>query len=192
MDRPFVRGDTIQVGGPQGAVGKVEHIGLKTTRLRAISGEIVVMSNAQLLNQQINNLAQFDERRVLMTLQLIYQTPPDVLDEIPAILEKNVNGVADCQFDRAHFVLFNASSLDFEMVFHVAKPDFDAMANARHSVALAIIREFASRNIQFAYPTQMSFVGGVDGLIAPPYPTKGWHVPPADSPAKTGTAAKKG
>lgn len=170
MDRPFVRGDTIQVGGPQGAVGKVEHIGLKTTRLRAVSGEIVVMSNAQLLNQQINNLAQFDERRVVMTLQLIYQTPPDLLEEVPAILEQIVNAVPHCRFERANFVQFNASSLDFEMIFHVSKPDFDTMSNARHRVGLTIVREFARRGIAFAYPTQMSFLGGVDGLIAPPHP----------------------
>lgn len=173
LDRPFVRGDTIQVGGPQGVVGTVEHIGLKTTRLRALAGEVVIMSNTNLLSQQINNLAQYDQRRVVMLLELIYQTPPETLERIPAELERIVNGVRDCRFDRAHFINFSTSSLDFEMVFFVAKPDFMTMADARHEVGLKIIREFARLGIQFAYPSQMSFLGGVDGLIVDPHPTKG-------------------
>ncbi|MGL6044343.1 MAG: mechanosensitive ion channel family protein, partial [Sandaracinobacteroides sp.] len=79
LDQPFKRGDTIQVGGAQGFIGTVEHIGLKTTRFRALSGEMVVLSNANLLNQQINNFADFSHRRVVLLVQVIYQTDPALL-----------------------------------------------------------------------------------------------------------------
>lgn len=170
LDRPFQRGETIQVGGPQGVVGTVEHIGLKTTRLRALSGEVVVMSNANLLNQQINNFADFTHRRVVILIEVIYQTEPSLLERIPAEIEQIVNKVPHCRFDRCHLLQFAPSALDYELVFGVGKPDLKSMFDARQAVMIAIIRRFQELEIQFAFPAQTSFLAGPDGLIVDPHP----------------------
>ncbi len=168
LDQPFKRGDTIQVGGPVGIVGTVEHIGLKTTRLRALSGEMVVISNTNLLNQQINNFADYTERRIVLTLQVIYQTGPDLMLKIPTELEKIVSARKLCRFDRAHFIAFSASSLDFELVFHVEDPGLVTMMAERHAIGIAIIKRFEELAISFAYPSQTSFLAGPDGQIVVP------------------------
>jgi small-conductance mechanosensitive channel len=168
LDQPFKRGETIQVGGPTGIIGTVEHIGLKTTRLRALSGEVVVISNTNLLNQQINNFADFTERRVVLLLEVIYQTPPDLMLAIPDELEKIVSARKLCRFDRAHFIQFSASSLDFELVFQVEDVSLMTMMAERHAVGIEIIRRFAELGISFAFPSQTSFLAGPDGRIVVP------------------------
>ena len=185
LDQPFRRGETIQIGGPQGVVGTVEHIGLKTTRLRALSGEVVVMSNANLLNQQINNFADYSHRRVAMLIEVIYQTDPKLLDRIPAELERIVNGVTDCRFDRAHLFQFAPSALDYELVFTVQKADLQSMFDARQAVMIATIRRFGELGIQFAFPSQLSFLAGPDGHIVDPHPPGGGSaVPPGRARSK--------
>jgi small-conductance mechanosensitive channel len=186
LDQPFKRGDTIQVGGPQGVVGTVEHIGLKTTRLRALSGEIVVMANANLLNQQINNFADFSHRRVVLPVQVIYQTDPALLERIPRELEAIVNGIADCRYDRAHLVQFAASTLDYELVFIVGNPGVQQMFDARQAVMLATIRRFGELGIDFGFPVQVSYLAGPDGRIVDPHPEEG----KAGLPAHMGRARK--
>jgi small-conductance mechanosensitive channel len=168
FDQPFRRGDTIQVGGGNGVVGTVEHIGMKTTRLRALSGEMVILSNANILSQQVNNFAQFNRRRVVMLLSVIYQTPVEMLDRIPAELRSIVENRPLCRFDRAHFIAFSASSLDFELVFLVEDPAMGTMMDERHAIGLAILSRFAELDIDFAYPSQMSFMAGPDGRIRDP------------------------
>ncbi|WP_235890281.1 mechanosensitive ion channel family protein [Sandaracinobacter neustonicus] len=173
LDQPFRRGDTIQVGGPQGVVGTVEHIGMKTTRLRAVSGEAVVMSNANLLNQQINNFADFSHRRVVLLIEVIYQTDPKLLEQIPAELERMVNAIPDCRFDRAHLIQFATSALDYELVFMVERPDLKSMFDARQAVMIAMVRRFAELGIAFAFPSQTSYLAGPDGHIFDPHPPMG-------------------
>lgn len=170
LDQPFRRGDSIQVGDSTGVSGTVEHIGLKTTRIRALSGEIVVMSNANLLNQQIHNFAAFQERRVVILLEVIYQTDPTLLERIPAELQKIVDSVPDCRFDRANFTTFAPSGIDFELIFFVLKPDAATMFATRQKVAFAINRRFRELEIGFAFPTQVSLLAGPDGRIVPPAP----------------------
>jgi len=170
LDQPFRKGDAIQVGGPQGVIGVVDHIGLKTTRLRALSGEIVILSNANMLNQQINNFAAFEDRRVVMALQVIYQTDPDILDAIPRELKNIVESVPHCRFERAHFIQFNTSSLDYELVFFVDQPELQLMMDARQAVGFAILRRFLALGVAFAFPVQTSFLAGPDGRIVDPHP----------------------
>lgn len=170
LDQPFKKGDAIQVGGPQGVVGVVDHIGLKTTRLRALSGEIVILSNANMLNQQINNFAAFEDRRVVMPMQIIYQTDPDLLDAIPGELRRIVESVPHCRFERAHFVQFNTSSLDYELVFFVDRPELQEMMDARQAVGFAILRRFRAMGVDFAFPAQTSYLAGPDGRIVDPHP----------------------
>ena len=165
FDRPFVRGDTITVDT---LTGTVEKIGLKTTRVRALSGEIVSVSNAKLLENRIHNLALVQRRRVVMTLGVTYQTPPALLEALPAELHAVV---ARCgaSFDRAHAVAFGPSSIDVELVFHVESAELADMIAVRHAVIVAIVRRFAELGVAFAYPTQTTFTAAPDGRMVLPY-----------------------
>ncbi|MEI6485284.1 MAG: mechanosensitive ion channel family protein [Sphingomonadales bacterium] len=168
FDRPFRVGDTISYGA---STGTVEHIGLKTTRIRALSGEQLIMANTKLLEQQVANLRRITERRVAFTLSLTYQTPPDVLAALPGEMEAIVSATPDCRFDRANFAGFAASSIDYELIFFVTQVEFAAMAAARQAVALAILRRFADLKIGFAYPTQTTFTAAPDGSLVDPTQT---------------------
>lgn len=165
FDRPFRVGDVISYGT---STGTVEHIGLKTTRIRALSGEQLVMANTKLLEQQVANLRRIEERRVVLHFGIIYQTPPAVLEALPGELQRLVEAVADTRFDRAVFTGFGASSLDFELVFFVTVPDLAAMLAARQAVGFAIVRRFAELGVDFAYPTQTSFTAAPDGRLVDP------------------------
>ncbi len=196
LDQPFKTGDTIQVGGPGGIIGSVEHIGLKTTRLRALSGEMVVLANANILNQQINNYADFTHRRVVLLVDVIYQTDPKLLKQIPAEMEAIVNAVPMCQFDRAHLFQFAASSLSYELVFIVNHTGLKEMFDARHAVMIEMVRRFAELEIEFAFPQQVSYLAGPDGKAVDPRDLdhlfgsagSGGPVPAAGSKAGTATA----
>jgi small-conductance mechanosensitive channel len=168
LDQPFRRGDTIQVGGPQGVIGTVEHIGLKSTRLRALSGEIVVMSNANLLNQQINNFAQFARRRVVMQIGVIYQTRPDLLRRIPDAVRAIVDARPLCRYDRMHLTGFGAFSIDFELVFIVDSPELPVMFGEREAVSIGMVELFEKLGVEFAYPTQVEMIAGPDGQVIDP------------------------
>ncbi|GGE12215.1 hypothetical protein GCM10011529_18210 [Polymorphobacter glacialis] len=167
FDRPFKVGDVISYGGN---TGTVEAIGLKTTRVRAISGEQLVISNAKLLDQQISNLRRIEERRVAFIISVIYQTSPDLLEAIPREIEAMIRARELCRFDRVHFIQFSPSSLDFEIAYHVVVPDLVTMMDERQLIALGIIRRFAGLGISFAHPTQTSFAALADGTIIDPRP----------------------
>jgi small-conductance mechanosensitive channel len=165
FDRPFRVGDTISYGGN---TGSVEAIGLKTTRVRALSGEQLIVSNAKLLDQQISNLRRIEERRVVTTIGVIYQTTPDQLEAIPTVIEAIIQARPRLRFDRVHFVQFGASSLDFEIVYFITEPALLSMMDERQAVGLAILRRFAELGIEFAYPTQTTFTAAPDGRMIDP------------------------
>jgi small-conductance mechanosensitive channel len=173
FDRPFKVGDVISYGTN---VGTVEAIGLKTTRVRALSGEQLIISNAKLLDQQISNLRRITERRVAFTIGVIYQTSPDKLEAIPGEIEKIIRARPICRFDRVFFIQFSQSSLDFEIVYNVEDADLQVMMAERQAIGLAIIRRFAELDIQFAYPTQTTFTALPDGTMVDPRPA--FEVPP--------------
>lgn len=165
FDRPFRVGDVISYGT---STGTVEHIGLKTTRIRSLSGEQLVMANTKLLEQQVANLRRIEERRVVLNFGITYQTPPAVLEALPGHLQAIVEAQPDCRFDRAAFIGFGPSSLDFELIFFVTLPDMAAMLSARQAVGFALVRRFAEVGVQFAYPTQTSFTAAPDGRLIDP------------------------
>jgi small-conductance mechanosensitive channel len=165
FDRPFRVGDTISYGT---SIGTVEHIGLKTTRIRALSGEQLVMANTKLLDQQVANLRRIEERRVVLSFGVTYQTPPDVLQALPLELQALVEVQPQCRFDRAVFTGFAPSSLDFELVFFVTVPDMPAMLAARQAVGFGVVRRLAELDVHFAYPTQTSFTAAPDGRLIDP------------------------
>jgi small-conductance mechanosensitive channel len=155
LDKPFEIGDFVVVGD---LMGTVEHIGLKTTRVRSLSGEQIVFSNGDLLASRIRNFKRMNERRIVFTLGVVYQTPPDKLAAIPAMVRAIVQAQPDVRFDRAHFARFGDFALVFEVVYFMTKPDYTLYMDAQHAINLAILRAFAEERIEFAYPTQSLFV----------------------------------
>lgn len=151
LDKPFVLGDQIVVGDK---TGTVEHIGLKTTRLRSLSGEQLVFSNSKLLSMDIRNFKRMEERRVLFTLGLVYQTPVEKMEAVPGIIREIIEAHPSARFDRSHFKAFGPSSLDVETVYFVLAPEYAAYMAAQQSINLAIMKRFAAEGLEFAYPTQ--------------------------------------
>ena len=177
FDRPFRKGDTVTFGSPP-TTGIVEHIGLKTTRIRSLGGEQIVVSNANLLNQQLQNWALLERRRVVIHFGIIYQTPPEQLAQVPHEVKAILDRQPLAAFDRCHAFQFGASSIDFELVFHVESPSFTDMMQVRQELVVGMARRFAELGIDFAYPTQTGFLAGLDGKPIDPrdIPT---HLQPA-------------
>ncbi|MCP5432816.1 MAG: mechanosensitive ion channel family protein [Alphaproteobacteria bacterium] len=164
LDRPFVRGDFIIFGD---LMGTVERIGLKTTRIRALSGELIVVSNANLLQTNIRNYKQLYERRVLFRIGVVYQTPVELVEEIPKLLRAAVEGTEGTRFDRAHFAAYGDFSLNYEIVYYVQSPEYGDYMDRQQAINLKIMRDFAARGIEFAYPTQSVFVEKLAGREEP-------------------------
>jgi small-conductance mechanosensitive channel len=155
LDKPFVVGDFLIIDEHMGAV---EHVGLKTTRMRSLSGEQLVLSNADLLKSRIRNYGRMFERRVMFKLGVTYQTPRDKLKQIPLILREAIEAQDRIRFDRAHFQSYGPSSLDFEIVYYVLKPDYNLYMDIQQAINLRIHKCFEQEGIDFAYPSQTIYV----------------------------------
>lgn len=155
LDRPFAIGDFIIVGD---MMGTVEYIGLKTTRVRSLSGEQLVFSNGDLLSARIRNYKQMAERRIAFDVGVTYQTPRTLLERIPTMIRESVEAQENARFDRSHFKSFGAFSLDFETVYYVLQPDFNVYMDVQQAINLEIHRRFEDAGIEFAYPTQTLFL----------------------------------
>ena len=151
LDKPFVIGDTIAF---ETFVGTVEDIGLKTTRLRSISGEQLIVSNAELLKARIRNYGRMAERRVLFTIGIGYDTPPALVARAPQIIREAVLRNEPVRFDRAHFQGFLDSALNLEAVYFVLSADYNAYMDIQQRVNLEILERFRAEGIEFAFPTR--------------------------------------
>ncbi|MBX3390856.1 MAG: mechanosensitive ion channel family protein [Phycisphaeraceae bacterium] len=151
LDKPFVVGDFIISGSE---MGTIEHIGLKTTRVRSLSGEQLVFANSDLLKSRIRNYKRMAERRVVFNFGVVYATAADQLEQIPKMVRKIIEGNEKLRFDRCHFAKFGGSSLDFEAVYYIKSPDYNAHMDALQSINLAIARQFRDAGIDFAFPSQ--------------------------------------
>jgi small-conductance mechanosensitive channel len=180
LDRPFEIGDFIVVGD---CLGTVEYIGLKTTRVRALSGEQIVFSNGDLLSSRIRNFKRMYERRVVFAIGVTYGTPYEKLAAIPGMLRSIVEAQPDARFDRAHFQRFGDYALVFEVVYFVRRPDYNVYMDVQQTINLEIYRRFAAESIEFAYPTQTVLVDERRGAGARP--------PAFGAPPPDGTAEKK-
>jgi len=166
FDKPFRQGEVISYDN---TTARVVRIGLKSTRLRAVTGERKVISNANLLQKEITGQQRLESKRVKFALGIIHQTPLDVITRIPEILREVVES-QDQEFVHAGMVAFGTSSLDFELEFDVPDPDDTDYFMSRHRVAIAILQRFKAEGIAFAYPTQTSFTAAPDGRMVMPYP----------------------
>lgn len=165
FDKPFRRGDTVTYDT---TTARVEKIGMKSTRLRALTGEEKIIANSKLLEKEITNNTLTVYRRVVFPLSLVYQTPPAVAAGVPDLLKEIVEAHGS-EFIRAGFSTFGPSSLDFQLVFDVNSDDVEEMFKARHAIGIAIVERFARDGIEFAYPTQTTFTAAPDGTLVMPY-----------------------
>lgn len=159
LDKPFVIGDFIVVGD---TAGTIENVGLKSTRVRSLTGEQLIYSNSDLLSARIRNYKRMYERRILFALGVTYQTPRDRLEKIPAIIRESIESQEHARFDRSHFKSYGAFSLDFETVFWVTTPDYGVYMDTQQAINLAIHERFEEEGIEFAYPTQTLFLERAD------------------------------
>ncbi|WP_265562123.1 mechanosensitive ion channel family protein [Sphingomicrobium arenosum] len=173
FDRPFRRGDTISYGT---TFGTVEKIGLKTTRLRAPSGELIVMGNTQLLEQEVHNIALAERRRVEIPFGVIYQTSPDMLARMKALVESTIADYDHIEPVRTICTGFGDSSIDFLFIYDHYTEDYEELVGVKSLVLIAITRLFAEHGIEFAYPTQTTFTSAPDGTMIMPYPENGFRL----------------
>jgi len=147
LDRPFEVGDFIVFGDQNGTV---EKIGIKTTRIRSLSGEQIACSNTDLMNSRVHNFKRMIERRVLFVLGTTYDTPQDKLESIPGTVREVVEAQELARFDRAHFRSFGDSALEFEVVYWVLSPDYNTYMDVQQAINFAIFRAFGENGIEFA------------------------------------------
>ncbi len=155
FDKPFVEGDFIIVGEKTGVV---EKIGVKTTRLRALQGEEIVISNRELTSVQIHNFKKMQRRRANFDFGVIYETSSKKLEKIPGIVEKIIEKEELADFDRAHFNKFGDFSLDFSVVYYIKSADFIDYMNTHQSILFKIKKEFEKETISMAFPTQTVYI----------------------------------
>ncbi|MCM8831381.1 MAG: mechanosensitive ion channel family protein [Candidatus Omnitrophica bacterium] len=159
FDKPFEVGDFIVIGE---FAGTIEQIGIKTTRLRSLSGEQLIFSNTDLTNSRVRNYKRMDRRRVVFKICVTYQTPEDKLKQIPQIIKNIIENTKDTLFDRTHFSAFGDFSLIFEVVYFVLSPDYKKYMDVQEEINLAIKRNFEKLGIEFAYPTQKLYINKTD------------------------------
>lgn len=168
LDKPFMVGDVITVGTE---TGEIESIGLKTTRMKSVTGEQVVISNTDLLGSRIRNFKRMAERRVLFQIGVTYQTRQEHLEAIPGILRETIESQEKVRFDRAHFKSFGDFALIFECVYFMLEPDYALYMDTNQRVHLELFRRFHELGIEFAYPTQTLYVH-MEGGAGPKPPIK--------------------
>jgi small-conductance mechanosensitive channel len=157
FDKPFEIGDFIIVGKE---MGTVEYTGIKTTRIRALSGEQIVMSNTDLTNSRVQNFKRLDIRRVVFYVRVAYETPAEKLKRIPLIIKQIIESQQKIQFDRAHIYEFGEFSLNIEIVYNVVSPDYNLYMDIQQAINIAIIEAFEKEDISFAYPTRKILLNG--------------------------------
>ncbi|MEI7482744.1 MAG: mechanosensitive ion channel family protein [Elusimicrobiota bacterium] len=155
LDKPFNIGDFVV---SDTVSGTIEHIGLKSTRIRSISGEMVVVSNSNLLSSRIRNYKDLNKRRVVFKTGVVYQTAPEKLRKIPALIKAAILERAGTEFERSNLYNTGDSSIDFETVYYMATGDYLIYMNTQEQILLSILEGFAKEGIAFAYPTQTLFI----------------------------------
>lgn len=164
FDRPFEVGDFITVDDK---AGTVEYIGIKTTRIRALSGEQLVVGNSNLTSSRIHNFKRLLKRRALFTIDVEYGTPLETVREIPMMLRRIVESQENAIFDRSHFARYNDWSLRFEVVYYVNAPEYNTYMDIQQNINFRILEEFQQRGIGFAFPSQTVFYKNTEAHSAP-------------------------
>jgi MscS family membrane protein len=151
LDKPFGVGDSLTIGDFQGTV---EHIGVKSTRLRSLSGEQIIIANADIIKARVRNFGRMGDRRAVFAFGVSYDTPTDVLAAIPGEVRKIVEAQPDTRFDRCHFLTYGDTALQFELVYFVTKADFGVYADTQQAINLALLDRLRELKVQLAAPTR--------------------------------------
>lgn len=154
IDKPFEIGDFILVGKE---MGTVEKIGIKTTRLRSLDGQQLIIANNELTDARVQNFKRLEKRRALFNLGIIYETKKELLEKIPSFIQNIVEAQEKTEFDRCHFKNFGDFSLNFEVSYYVQTQDYKKYLDMVEKINLAIIDKFRKENIEFAYPTHLEY-----------------------------------
>ncbi len=155
IDKPFQIGDSISVGD---LTGTVEHIGIKTTKIRSVHGEQLIFSNSDLTSSRIRNFKRMTERRIAFEFGIVYETSQENVKKIPDTVRKILAGLKDVRMDRVHFKSFGSFALIYEVVYFVLSPDYNVYMDRQQSINLALKETFDREGIEFAYPTQKEIV----------------------------------
>ena len=164
MDKPFKVGDFIIVDD---LLGTVEHVGFKTTRIRSLGGEQLIFSNTDLTSSRIKNYKRMQERRVVFSIGITYETPIEKVKALPQMIRRVIEEHENARFDRAHFKSFGDFALIYEVVLIVLRPEYKTYMNVQQSINFRLMEEFQKANIDFAYPTQQLYVTKTEPISAP-------------------------
>ncbi|HEX7115927.1 MAG TPA: mechanosensitive ion channel domain-containing protein, partial [Steroidobacter sp.] len=136
----------------------VESIGIKSTRLRSLSGEQIIMPNANLLGSRVRNYGRMYERRVVFNISVDRATPIEHVERIPVLIRQIIESQEGTRFDRSHFARYGTYALEFETVYYVLSPDYNRYMDIQQAINLALHRELTALKVEFAYPLQKVFI----------------------------------
>jgi len=165
FDKPFDVGDPI---GVDQISGTVERIGLKTTHIRSTSGEQIIIGNGDLLKSRLRNYRRMQQRRVVLLLDVTYDTPPAMLERIPKMVEAIVKAQQPVKFDRSHVASFGESAIRIETIYFVTSPDYNLYMNIQQAIYLEVMRQFEAQQVKFAFPSRTLYVEAPAGALAEP------------------------
>ena len=157
LDKPFEIADFIVFGD---IAGTIERVGVKTTRIRSLSGEEIIVGNAELLKNIVHNYGRMQRRRIVFGFGVTYDTPSDRLRAIPDMVRSITDAIDNVTLDRIHFKSFGDSSLDFEMVYYVEDADYTRYMDAQQRINLALVERFDREGVAFAFPSRTLYVAG--------------------------------
>lgn len=155
FDKPFQVGDYIVIGEISGTV---EKIGIKTTRIRALQGEEVVISNQELTSARVQNFKKLKERRITFSFGVTYETSNTKLKKIPEIVQEIIEAEKNIRFNRIFFTQFGDSALIFDVVYYVTSNEYSVYLKAQQNMNFKIKEAFGKEGIDMAYPTQTVYL----------------------------------
>lgn len=158
FDKPFRIGDFVVIGGDSGIV---ERIGIKSTRIRTLQGEELVISNNELTTARVQNFKKMQERRVVTKFGIVYETSEEKVKVVPEIVNKIFHDLSGARLDRVHFTTFGDSALIFELVYYVESADYLAYLNIQQAFNYNLLSKFSEQGINFAYPTQTIYTKSI-------------------------------
>jgi small-conductance mechanosensitive channel len=159
FDRPFEEGDFVVF---EDYMGSIENIGIKSTRIRSLGGEQIVISNSNLTGAKIRNYKRMAERRILFKVGITYETPLEKVKKVPQLIRTSLEKNKDVRIDRIHFQALGDFSLNFEIVYFVLGPDYNRYMDIQQEVNLDLLAAFQKEGIEFAYPTSVQYQGKID------------------------------
>ncbi|OHD37028.1 MAG: hypothetical protein A2015_17585 [Spirochaetes bacterium GWF1_31_7] len=151
FDRPFEPDDFIIL---ENYMGCIEKIGLRTTRIRSLSGELIVIPNSDIVKSRVRNYKKMEQRRVVFELSITYGTDTDKIIQLCEFIKNSILSIKNSKFDRSHFKSFGNSALLIETVYYVLSSDYTVYMDIQQKINLMIYDFCNTNDIEFAFPTQ--------------------------------------